>query len=177
MDELDDLLNADDDAPPASPSKPTEEQPLGSDMDTEDGNLPDDQPHPQEGHEAPQSPIAEADEIDPKLALRSQQNQQCIELMSECQLDRYAAFRRSKLNQRGLKRLVSTATGKTLNADATIVLAGVSKMHVGEMVEKARELAEKRGNYGPLLPQDLRAAFAEISSTTSASNVHHRRRF
>ncbi|KAK9862885.1 hypothetical protein WJX84_007892 [Apatococcus fuscideae] len=66
---------------------------------------------------------------------------------------------------------------KTLNADAIIVLAGVSKMHVGEMVEKARELAEKRGNYGPLLPQDMRAAFAEISSTTSASNVHHRRRF
>ena len=126
--------------------------------------------------EEPSSPAAEAETIDPQLALRDQQNQQCIQLMSERQLDRYAAFRRSKLEKRNLRRLVATATGKVMNGDALIIMAGVSKMHIGEVVEKARELAEKRGNYGPLLPQDIRAAFAEVT-TSKSHRIQQRRRF
>ncbi len=198
MDELDDLLNAPDD-PQAQPASDAEGQQAASDqaMDTEDDGDGDDglaaptqqsqqQGDPDGSHLGPSSPHADAAEaaepepdpaIDPEQVRRAQRNQQVIALMNERQLDRYAAFRRSKLNQKGLKRLVASATGKNMNGDAAIVLAGVSKMHVGEMVEKAREIAEKRGNYGPLLPQDVRAAFAEISRQKCTSSMHHRRRF
>jgi len=136
-----------------------------------------DQPKQQEGPpDVPSSPPAESETVDPQLALRDQRNQQCIQLMSERQLDRYAAFRRSRVDKKNLRRLVASATGKAMNQDALIIMAGVSKMHVGEVIEKGRELAEKRGNYGPLLPQDIRAAFAEVTRS-KGSKAQQRRRF
>ena len=197
MDELLDLLNEPDESQPTAPALGGEDQGPASDrsMDTEDDDdaaptQQSQQQHEEPGasHETPSSPPADTPEatnpepdpdpiIDPQRAQRARRDQQWHELMTDSQYNRYEAFRRSKLNHKGLRRLVASATGKTLNADAAVVLSSASKMHVGEVVEKAREIAEKRGNYGALLPQDVRAAFAEISRQKCTGSMHYRRRF
>ncbi|KAK9862259.1 hypothetical protein WJX84_002483, partial [Apatococcus fuscideae] len=79
MDELDDLLNAEDDAPAASHKS--------GDMEADEA-MADEPAQHEAPPEMPPSPAAEAETIDPQLTLRDRRNQQCIELMSERQLDR-----------------------------------------------------------------------------------------
>ena len=41
------------------------------------------------------------------------------------------------------------------------VVAGVAKVFVGEIVEKARHIQQKRGEHGSLSPDHLREAYIE----------------
>ena len=61
------------------------------------------------------------------------------------QLDRYEFYRRSNLPKPILKKLFQALTGVFLNQTGLIVLAGVCKMFVGEVVEGARDYMDEIG--------------------------------
>ena len=83
------------------------------------------------------------------------------------QMDRYECFRRSSLPKPALRRLFQTVTnGTILNPNGLIVLAAVGKLFVGELVEAAREIADRRGvsDLEQLKPSHLREAHAKMQS-------------
>ncbi|GMG55148.1 unnamed protein product [Ambrosiozyma monospora] len=84
-------------------------------------------------------------EIDPdeiSLDLTTNESQKLlVESMDKDQLSRYEFFRRTNLNGNVIKRLVNNATGQSnITGNFAKILAGVGKVFVGEIVEKAKEV-------------------------------------
>jgi len=72
---------------------------------------------------------------------------------------RFEAYRRSALNKNSVKKVVQNTTGLVVSAPVAQVLAGVAKVFVGEIVEKARAIQERQGETGPLTAEHLRKAY------------------
>nr|TKS08541.1 hypothetical protein D5086_0000098400 [Populus alba] len=71
---------------------------------------------------------------------------------TEEQMNRYESFRRSALQKTNMKKLlVSTGSQKTYSP-MTIVVCGIAKMFVGELVETARFVMKERKESGPTRP-------------------------
>ncbi|KAI9346306.1 transcription initiation factor TFIID subunit 11 [Pilaira anomala] len=81
-----------------------------------------------------------------------------LENFSTDQLQRYEAYRRSALNRTNVKRLVSQVLNQQISQTMAFVVAGFSKVYVGEIVEKAREIMEEWGHTGAIRPEHLREA-------------------
>ncbi|KAI8975973.1 transcription initiation factor TFIID subunit 11 [Pilobolus umbonatus] len=81
-----------------------------------------------------------------------------LENFSPQQLQRYEAYRRSALNRTNVKRLVSQILNQQCSQTMAFVVAGFSKVYVGEIIEKAREIMEEWGHTGPIRPEHLREA-------------------
>lgn len=101
--------------------------------------------------------------------MRDEDRQRMLELLktfTPSQMERYECYRRSNLSKPMLRKLFKAASGVTLNANGLIILAGISKMFVGEMVEKARDIMKAKGlnEYEEIQPEHLRAAAAEIDA-------------
>lgn len=89
-----------------------------------------------------------------------------LKTFTPSQMERYECYRRSNLSKPMLRRLFKAATGVTLNPNGLIILAGISKMFVGEMVETARDVMRARGlnEYEEIRPEHLREAAAVIDA-------------
>ncbi|KAI9033984.1 hTAFII28-like protein conserved region-domain-containing protein [Phycomyces nitens] len=74
------------------------------------------------------------------------------------QLHRYEGYRRSALNRTNVKRLVSQVLNQQCSQTMAFVVAGFSKVYVGEIIEKAREVMEEWGHSGAIRPEHLREA-------------------
>ncbi|KAI8369105.1 hTAFII28-like protein conserved region-domain-containing protein [Choanephora cucurbitarum] len=81
-----------------------------------------------------------------------------LENFSEDQLQRYEGYRRSALNRTNVKRLVSQVLNQQCSQTMAFVVAGFSKVYVGEIVEKAKEIMEEWGDEGAIRPEHLREA-------------------
>ncbi|KLO16851.1 TAFII28-domain-containing protein [Schizopora paradoxa] len=77
------------------------------------------------------------------------------------QYDRYEAYRRNALPKQGVRRVVQQALNQQISTPVAQVVAGFSKVFVGEIVEKARKAQQRRGESGPLSPDHLREAYRE----------------
>ncbi|KAG7834998.1 hypothetical protein KL943_002313 [Ogataea angusta] len=86
----------------------------------------------------------DAEEISINMNL-NQRQQLLLENMDAEQINRYEYFRRTNLNTGGIKKLVNMAIGYNVGTDFAKILAGVGKVFVGEVVEKAKEV-QKRQN-------------------------------
>eukprot|EP01104_Vermistella_antarctica_P009657 TRINITY_DN2498_c1_g1_i1.p1 TRINITY_DN2498_c1_g1~~TRINITY_DN2498_c1_g1_i1.p1 ORF type:complete len:241 (-),score=112.88 TRINITY_DN2498_c1_g1_i1:833-1555(-) len=77
------------------------------------------------------------------------------------QCDRYEAYRRSGFKRPSVKKLMNTVSNQTggVTANMTIVMAGIAKIFVGEVVETARTVMDELGESGPLRPRHLREAY------------------
>lgn len=89
-----------------------------------------------------------------------------LKTFTPSQMERYECYRRSNLSKPMLRRLFKAATGVTLNPNGLIILAGISKMFVGEMVETARDVMRAKGlnEYEEIRPEHLREAAAVIDA-------------
>jgi transcription initiation factor TFIID subunit 11 len=67
-----------------------------------------------------------------------------MKAMTEEQQDRYSAFRRHFLDKRFVKRLLQHLTRQTVTPQIVTLVAGVGKVFVGQIVEKAREVRQER---------------------------------
>ncbi|CDH50361.1 transcription initiation factor tfiid subunit11 [Lichtheimia corymbifera JMRC:FSU:9682] len=95
-----------------------------------------------------------------------------LENFSNDQLQRYEAYRRSALNRTNVRRLVSQVLNQQCSQTMAIVVAGFSKVYVGEIIEKAREVMEEWEDAGAIRPEHLREAHRRYKLEREAqSNV------
>lgn len=81
-----------------------------------------------------------------------------LQSMTEEQLDRYEAYRRSALPRAKIKK-VARAVGLDPTPEALIALGAIGKLFVGEVVELARKVANGQGHSGALLASHVHTAY------------------
>ena len=78
------------------------------------------------------------------------------------QMDRYEFYRRSKVPQKPVKMLMQAlcqdANGASVGERPPIILAGITKVYLGELVELALRIMVERHEAGPILPHHLAEA-------------------
>ncbi|KDD76090.1 hypothetical protein H632_c360p0 [Helicosporidium sp. ATCC 50920] len=111
---------------------------------------------------------------------RQKLNTQVVKMLSEKELDRYEAFRRSSL-KKPMQQIMHVVTGMYPKPQdkALVALASVAKSLVGELVETARTIASRRGQSGPLEPEHIHAAYRRLCQQGLVETVRtgKRRRF
>ncbi|ORX56124.1 TAFII28-domain-containing protein [Piromyces finnis] len=78
---------------------------------------------------------------------------------NEEQIQRYEVYRRSTLPKAAMKRLVQSILNQSVSNSMGIVVGGFSKIFLGEIVEKARDVMEDWGDEGAIRPEHLREAY------------------
>ncbi|XP_078428281.1 TBP-associated factor 11 [Wolffia australiana] len=81
------------------------------------------------------------------------------------QMSRYESFRRSNFQKSNMKRLLSSLTGcQKISVPMTIVVSGMAKMFVGELVETGRMIMVERNESGPIRPCHIREAYRRLKA-------------
>ncbi|KAL5501023.1 TAF11 [Sanghuangporus vaninii] len=109
------------------------------------------------------------DDYSAQLSWQSQSKDNLKVLMdnfSPDQYDRYEAYRRNALPKQAVRRVIQQSLGAQVSAPVAQIVAGFSKVFVGEIVEKARKVQERRGETGPLAPDHLREAYRQYQKET-----------
>ncbi|KAK8975989.1 hypothetical protein V6N11_025492 [Hibiscus sabdariffa] len=89
--------------------------------------------------------------------------QAILSQFTEDQMSRYESFRRSALQKSNMRRLLVSITGsQKISLPMTIVVCGIAKMFVGELVEKARMVMTERKESGPIRPCHIREAYRRL---------------
>ncbi|KDQ07094.1 hypothetical protein BOTBODRAFT_120509 [Botryobasidium botryosum FD-172 SS1] len=78
---------------------------------------------------------------------------------SDDQHKRYEWYRRAALNKGNIRKVINQTLNHSVSPNVAQVIAGVAKVFVGEIVEKARKVQAKAGESGPLAPEHLREAY------------------
>lgn len=86
------------------------------------------------------------------------------------QLARYELYRRSALGRRTVNRVMASVVGATVPHQPTIVMAGLAKMMVGELIERARKVGSQMGHVGPVRPVHIREAYRQLRETRAPVN-------
>ncbi|XP_010924537.1 transcription initiation factor TFIID subunit 11 [Elaeis guineensis] len=82
---------------------------------------------------------------------------------TEEQMSRYESFRRSGFQKANMKRLLTSITGtQKISVPMTIVVSGIAKMFIGELVETARIVMTERKESGPIRPCHIREAYRRL---------------
>ncbi|EFN57242.1 hypothetical protein CHLNCDRAFT_143750 [Chlorella variabilis] len=97
------------------------------------------------------------------------------EILTEQQLDRYSAFRRSSL-KKGIQLLMIKTLGGAPNAKALIALSSVTKSFVDDLVAAAIGVAAERGETTPLQPAHIHAAYQRLIEQEKVPGKTARRR-
>ncbi|KAL0415932.1 UNVERIFIED_CONTAM: Transcription initiation factor TFIID subunit [Sesamum latifolium] len=89
--------------------------------------------------------------------------QEILSHFTEEQMSRYESFRRSGFQKSNMKRLLTSITGSAkISIPMTIVVSGIAKMFVGELVETARVVMAERKDTGPIRPCHMREAYRRL---------------
>mmetsp|Transcript_12435 Transcript_12435/g.23601 ORF Transcript_12435/g.23601 Transcript_12435/m.23601 type:complete len:207 (+) Transcript_12435:29-649(+) len=80
------------------------------------------------------------------------------------QMERYECYRRSALQRASMKRLMQSMVTTTVTQPMTIVMSGIAKLFVGDIVEHAKTAMAEWGDTGPLRPVHIREAFRRVSN-------------
>lgn len=89
--------------------------------------------------------------------------QAILSRFSEEQMSRYESFRRAGFQKSNMKRLLASISGTPkISVPMTIVVSGIAKMFVGELVETARMVMSERKESGPIRPCHIREAYRRL---------------
>lgn len=89
--------------------------------------------------------------------------QSILSQFSEEQMSRYESFRRSGFQKANMKRLLASIIGSPkISVPMTIVVSGIAKIYVGELVETARVVMTERNETGPIRPCHIREAYRRL---------------
>ncbi|KAF7801309.1 transcription initiation factor TFIID subunit 11 [Senna tora] len=89
--------------------------------------------------------------------------QAILSQFTEEQMSRYESFRRAGFQKANMKRLLASITGtQKISVPMTIVVSGIAKMFVGDVVETARIVMKERKESGPIRPCHLREAYRRL---------------
>ncbi|KZT18771.1 TAFII28-domain-containing protein [Neolentinus lepideus HHB14362 ss-1] len=114
-------------------------------------------------------PAMADDDYSAQLSWQSQSKENMKVLMDNFtpeQYDRFEAYRRHALPKQAVRKVVQQALGQQVSQPIAQIIAGVSKVFVGEIVEKARVVQSRRGETGPLSPDHLREAYRMYQQET-----------
>eukprot|EP01114_Cavostelium_apophysatum_P004716 TRINITY_DN1505_c0_g1_i1.p1 TRINITY_DN1505_c0_g1~~TRINITY_DN1505_c0_g1_i1.p1 ORF type:complete len:256 (+),score=72.18 TRINITY_DN1505_c0_g1_i1:12-779(+) len=77
------------------------------------------------------------------------------------QESRYEMYRRSSFTRSNIKKIMQAVAGPNavINQKMAIVMGGVAKIFVGEIVESARSMMDEAGESGPVRPRHIREAY------------------
>ncbi|KAL8457600.1 hypothetical protein ACS0TY_035459 [Phlomoides rotata] len=91
--------------------------------------------------------------------------QEMLSQFTKEQTSRYESFRRSGFQKANMKKLLTSITGSAkISVPMTIVVSGIAKMFVGELVETARVVMAERKDTGPIRPCHIREAYRRLKS-------------
>lgn len=89
--------------------------------------------------------------------------QTILSQFTEEQMSRYESFRRSGFQKSNMKRLLVSITGsQKISIPMTIVVSGIAKMFVGELVETAKIVMAERKDSGPIRPCHIRESYRRL---------------
>lgn len=89
--------------------------------------------------------------------------QTILSQFTEEQMSRYESFRRSGFQKSNMRRLLTSITGNPkISMPVTIVVSGIAKMFVGDLVETARAVMNERKETGPIRPCHIREAYRRL---------------
>ncbi|XP_042460931.1 transcription initiation factor TFIID subunit 11-like [Zingiber officinale] len=89
--------------------------------------------------------------------------QAILSQFTEEQMSRYESFRRSGFQKSNMRRLLTSITGsQKISIPMTIVVSGIAKMFVGELIETARIVMTERKESGPIRPCHIREAYRRL---------------
>ncbi|KAJ7284543.1 hTAFII28-like protein conserved region-domain-containing protein [Mycena rebaudengoi] len=114
-------------------------------------------------------PAMADDDYSAQLSWQSQSKDNLKVLMDNFtpdQYERFEAYRRHALPKQAVRKLIQQTLGQQVSAPVAQIVAGFSKVFVGEMVEKARAVQARRGEHGPLSPDHLREAYRMYQEET-----------
>ncbi|KAG7085677.1 hypothetical protein E1B28_003222 [Marasmius oreades] len=114
-------------------------------------------------------PAMADDDYSAQLSFQSQSKDNLkvlMENLSPEQYDRFEAYRRHALPKQGVRKVIQQSVGAQVSQPVAQIIAGFSKVFVGEIVEKARAVQARRGDTGPLSPDHLREAYRMYQEET-----------
>ncbi|KAG9508758.1 Transcription initiation factor TFIID subunit 11, partial [Fragariocoptes setiger] len=88
---------------------------------------------------------------------------------TEDQLNRYEMYRRSAFPKASIKRLMQSIAGCPVSQNVVIAMSGMAKVFVGELVEEALEVMNRKGESGPIQPKHLREAHRHVKNRSDRS--------
>ncbi|KAK7469329.1 transcription initiation factor TFIID subunit 11 [Stygiomarasmius scandens] len=86
--------------------------------------------------------------------------------LSPDQYERFEAYRRHALPKQAVRKVIQQTLGQQVSQPVAQIVAGFSKVFVGEIIEKARKVQARRGETGPLSPDHLREAYRMYQEET-----------
>ncbi|KAG1823037.1 TAFII28-domain-containing protein [Suillus variegatus] len=129
-------------------------------------------------------PAMADDDYSAQLSWQSESKDNLKVLMdnfSPAQYERFEAYRRHALPKQAIRKVIQQTTGQQVSQPVAQIVAGVGKVFVGEIVEKARQVQSRRNDSGPLTPDHLREAYrmyqAETGRVGSARPMRGKRLF
>ena len=94
---------------------------------------------------------------------RANKMQKILSQFTEEQMSRYESFRRSGFKKSDMEKLVQRITGGPKMDDTmNIVVRGIAKMFVGDLVETARVVMRERKESGPIRPCHIRESYRRL---------------
>ncbi|ERN20538.1 hypothetical protein AMTRI_Chr01g112160 [Amborella trichopoda] len=88
--------------------------------------------------------------------------QAILSQLTEEQMSRYESFRRSGFQKATMRRLLQNIAGCPISMPMTIVMSGIAKMFVGELVETGRVVMTERNESGAIRPCHIREAYRRL---------------
>lgn len=80
----------------------------------------------------------------PRQLDQSEQLNLLLTNLDEEQMNRFEVFRRTSLAKNNIKKISGIITNQTVAANINLLLAGVGKIFIGEIVEKAQEVKQRK---------------------------------
>ncbi|KAJ6811194.1 transcription initiation factor TFIID subunit 11 [Iris pallida] len=104
--------------------------------------------------------------------------QAILSQFTEEQMTRYESFRRCGFQKSIMKRLLTSLTGsQKISVPMTIVVSGIAKVFVGELIEAARTVMMEREESGPVRPCHIRESYRRLKLEGKMPKKSVRRRF
>ena len=94
--------------------------------------------------------------------VRAQKLAAALKMMSPSERHRFEHFCRSRFSLSAIKQLLADLHGVKSTPTMAVVVAGLAKLYVGEIVETARSAMEAHGEVGAIQPRHLREAHRTV---------------
>jgi len=114
-------------------------------------------------------PAMADDDYSAQLSWQSQSKENLKVLMDNfapAQYDRFEAYRRHALPKQAVRKVIQQTVGQQVSQPVAQIVAGFSKVFIGEIIEKARTVQARRGETGALSPDHLREAYRMYQAET-----------